>query len=481
MRDKNRNDRLSGFSGSGKIRCNIKNNVFYIFLMICYVSCTSSSTKEAKIITYEEASVFNMDVNVQFIDSSIILPAGSSIEIQDSYKNFELDFECKTQQSTIGAITFHTSGGDIKKGYEVFINNNDEPDEWRKTGGLTAIRNFGKRTCGNDVWFPIKVTVVGKQIKTFVNNIPVVEYTESEQPYRESTYEDRLLSEGNFIFSCNSGEPLKIRNIRVKPLPNDSIPGSYGINEQEDDIIKLHQRNFPTIDCHIHVKGGVTKLSAGRVSRKYGITYAVAPNCGQDFPIKNDQQLLEWLANNKQGPFLMPMQAEGREWTGMFSREAISQFDYVFTDALTWSDRKGRRLRLWIPEDTFIEDEQAFMDELTDVTCRIIETEPIHVLANPTYLPEILVEDYEKLWTDKRMLRIIDAALKHNIALELNNLNRIPSFRFVKLAKDRGVKFTFGTNNANFGEIGKMEYLIDVINECGLTASDLFMPVSKNF
>lgn len=480
MREINKNAWLNIFSGSNNIKCYVENVGFYILLMLC-CACTSTSTKEAKITKYEEASAFSMDWNVQYYDSCIILPAGSSIEIKESHKNFELKFECKTQEGTIGAINFHTGGGNIKKGYEVFINNNPETGEWRKTGGLTAIRNFGKRTCGNDVWFPVKVTVVGKQIKTFVNNVPVVDYTESEQPYRELEYEERLLSEGNFIFSCKSGESLKIRDIRIMQLPDDSLNNSFAINEQEDDIIKLHQRNFPTIDYHIHVKGGVSKFSAGRISRKYGVTYAVAPNCGQDFPIKNDVQLLEWLANNKHEPFLMPMQAEGREWTGMFSPEAISEFDFVFTDALTWNDRKGRRLRLWIPEDTFVDDEQSFMDELTDVTCRIIESEPIHVLANPTYLPDILMNDYDRLWTDKRMLRIINTAVKHNVALEINNLNKIPSSGFVNLAKQQGVKFTFGTNNANYEEIGKMEYLIDMINDCGLTASDMFIPVSKNF
>lgn len=480
MRDKNKNGWLYIFPDSCEIKCNVNNIGFYIFLMLC-CACTTTSTKDAKIIKYEEASAFSMDWNVQYYDSCIIVPAGSSIEIKESHKNFELDFECKTQQGSIGAINFHASDGNIKKGYEVFINNNPETDEWRKTGGLTAVRNFGKCTCGNDVWFPVKVTVVGRQIKTFVNNVPVVDYTESGQPFRELEYEGRLLSEGNFIFSCKSGEPLKIRDIRIMQLPDDSLNNSFAINEQEDDIIKLHQRNFPTIDYHIHVKGGVTKFSAGRISRRHGVTYAVAPNCGLDFPIKNDAQLLGWLDNNKHEPFLMPMQAEGREWTGMFSQEAISQFDYVFTDALTWNDRKGRRLRLWIPEDTFVDDEQSFMDELTDVTCRIIESEPIHVLANPTYLPDILMKDYDRLWTDKRMLRIINAAVKHNVALELNNLNKIPSSGFVNLAKQHGVKFTFGTNNANYEEIGKMEYLIDMIHECGLTASDMFIPVSKNF
>ena len=43
------------------------------------------------------------------------------------------------------------------------------------------------------------------------------------------------------------------------------------------------------------------------------------------------------------------------------------------------------------------------------------------------------------------------------------------------MAKDRGLKFTFGTNNvdANFG---KLEYAIEAIEACGLTPDDLWFP-----
>lgn len=452
----------------------MKHLITCTFLMLC-VSCGfPERTKEIK---NNEVSAFEQAGRIEFTDSCITIYAGAEIRSKESYKNFELTFDCKTGENVLGAVYFHTNG-DPTTGYEVFINNNIEPDEWRKTGGLTAVRNFGKRTCDNDTWFPVRISVIGKQIKTWSNNIPIVDYTEPERPYRESEYTKRLLSEGHFVFKCESGESLKIRNITIKQFPNDTISKSYAKNEQEDDIIKLHQHNFPTIDYHIHTKGGLTSGGAERISRGLGVTYAVAPNCGLDFPIKNDAQLLEWLTENKNKPFLMPMQAEGREWTSMFSQEAISQFDYILTDALTWSDSRGRRLRLWIPEDTFVDDEQQFMDELTDITCKIIETEPIHVLANPTYLPDLLRSDYDRLWTEERMRRIIDAAVRNKVALELNNLNRIPSYRFIKLAKQAGVKFTFGTNNANMEQLEKMEYLVDAIRECHLSSSDMYIPVS---
>lgn len=451
-----------------------------IIIAILATCCSCKYTQRITTINNADRSAFSRPGNAIFSDSCITIPPEEYIELSESYKNFELNFECKTGEGATGGIYFHAQKGNLDTGYELFINNNIGIEEWRKTGGLTAVRNFGKRTVNNNQWFPLCITVIGKQIRTYSNKVFVVDYIEPEDPYREEKYKHRLLSSGNIIFKCKSGD-LSIRNISIRTLPEDTVNISTGGNEQTDDIIKLHQRNFPTIDHHIHVKGGLKFEEAERYARNLGVTYSVAPNCGQDFPIKNDTQLLDWLANNQKRPFLMPLQAEGREWTGMFSKDAIAHFDWVFTDALTWRDSKGRRLRLWIPEDTHIDEEQSFMEELTNVTCKILQTEAIQVFANPTYLPENLVKDYDRLWTEERMLRIINTAKENNIALEINNLNKIPSFNFIRLAKDKGIKFTFGTNNANWDQLGKMEYLIEAIDKCGLTASDMYIPESKNF
>ena len=61
---------------------------------------------------------------------------------------------------------------------------------------------------------------------------------------------------------------------------------------------------------------------------------------------------------------------------------------YVFTDSMTWTDNRGRRLRLWIPEELgAIPDAQEFMDTLVARTVGIFEQEPIDIYANPTFLP----------------------------------------------------------------------------------------------
>ena len=49
------------------------------------------------------------------------------------------------------------------------------------------------------------------------------------------------------------------------------------IDEAKDSAIRLHQRDFPVLDFHVHLKGGLTFDWALARSRKLGINYAIAP------------------------------------------------------------------------------------------------------------------------------------------------------------------------------------------------------------
>ena len=51
----------------------------------------------------------------------------------------------------------------------------------------------------------------------------------------------------------------------------------------------------------------------------------------------------------------------------------------------------------------------------------------------------------------------------------------IPSAKIIARAKERGIKFTFGTNNGN-ADFGRLEYALDMVDACGLTASDIWFP-----
>jgi len=232
--------------------------------------------------------------------------------------------------------------------------------------------------------------------------------------------------------------------------------------------------DFPLVDYHVHLKGDLTYEKAVDHSKASGISYGVAVNCGLGFPTQNESAALTWLESMKGSPFLLAMQAEGREWMTMFSPEVINRFDYVFTDAMTYTDGSGKRVRLWINDEVTVTDKQQFMDDLVGRIETIISTEPIDIYVNPTFLPECIAGEYDQLWTDQRMLRVIDAAVKSKVAIEINNRYRIPSEKFIKLAKKHDVKFAFGTNNTD-SQMGDLDYCLLMKTRCGLTKDDMFM------
>ena len=244
-------------------------------------------------------------------------------------------------------------------------------------------------------------------------------------------------------------------------------------NRMIKKIAELKKAGYEIVDYHGHLKGGLTMEELLDHSKKTGIEYGVAFNAGIGFPITDDATLLANYNQYKDYPVLLAMQAEGREWVDMFSKENISTFDYVFTDAMTWTDTKGRRMRLWMPEEVFVDDKDDFMDQLVSEIVGVMENEPIDLYVNSTFLPEILQSEYDELWTEKRMDKVIHAAVTNNIAIEINARYKIPSATFIKRAKAAGAKFSMGTNNVD-KNLGTLDYAIEMIEECGLVPSDFF-------
>jgi hypothetical protein len=414
-----------------------------------------------------------------FQEENITVAENSTVMFgKGNYTDFELSMTVRTIGDATGYIAFHT-GKNGKGGYQVSLDNTTigNPQWWTKTGSLFGVRNLTQSTVETNEWFDMTIRVEGKFITVAINDRLVVDYVEPATPYRTAENARQLLSHGKFTMSNTGGGVIEIKSINVTPINSEmdiAWQQMTAIDETADHIIRLHQENFPVIDYHVHLKG-MTGDEAAALSRRFGINYVISPNCGIGFPITNDAQAIHFVDSMKGQPFLLAMQGEGREWPTTFSKEVREKFDFVFTDALTFTDTKGRRTRLWIPEEVIIENEQQYMDLIVAKTMEVIMNEPIDVYVNPTFLPEVMNDRYDYFWTDARMDKVIAALFESGVALEINERYRIPNKKFVQKAKDAGLKFTFGTNNmdANFG---KLEYCIELKYEVGITASDMFIP-----
>lgn len=404
-----------------------------------------------------------------------------------TFKNFEFEAEVMAKRGANSGIYFHTAFQDAgwpAKGFEVQINNTYAGDaqyqERRKTGSLYGIRNVYSALARDDEWFRVRIAVRGKQVTVRVKDEVTVDYTEATPPAVDGDYKDRVLSAGTFALQAHDpGSTVSFRKIRVRRLPDDLVTttAAPAVDETYRELLRLGGANFPVVDYHTHLKLGLNLDGALKRWREQGIYAGIAVNGGLSFPVSNDAALDPFLAQLRGKPVFVAFQAEGREWVRLFSRRALAQFDYVFTDSMTWTDDSGKRMRLWIDNEVgTIPDAEKFMNTLVDRTLKILDTEPIDIYVNPTFLPKQLAPRYDELWTPDRMDKVVTGLAKNGIALEINNRYRLPGLGFIKRAKQAGVKFTCGTNNASADDLGRMEYCIEMIRACGLTWQDMWVP-----
>ncbi len=240
--------------------------------------------------------------------------------------------------------------------------------------------------------------------------------------------------------------------------------------------------SIPLVDYHVHLEGVVTLEKALQLSKERGVRFGIVEHAGTKanrYPglLSTDEDLKRYIAKLEGKPVLKGIQAEGLDWMTCFSKEVVAQLDYVLSDALTFPEKDGRRVELWLPSVT-IEDKQDFMDRYTEFNVQVMAREPLDIFANPTFLPDCIAKEYDVLWTPSRMKKIIEAAVQYKVAIEINSRYRLPSLSFLKLARKAGAKFSFGSNIHGL-DVGKLDYCLEAAKELGLRPKDVFTPAPR--
>lgn len=464
-------------------------NILILLVLITFMSCTKTENNWKELFNGKDLAGWKANENPESfrVENGLLVCSGERshlfYEASEPFRNFELVAELKTMPLANSGIYFHTGfqeSGWPSKGYEVQVNNThigaNNYRETRKTGSLYAVRNVYYQPVIDEEWFTIRIKVVENHVEVYVDEKMVVDYIQSENPYRGEDFRERLLGEGTFALQAHDpNSTVYFRSIKVRSLPEGEKQQLKVDEAWDTTVTELMEKGLPLVDYHTHLKGGLTLEELMENSLLLGINYGVAPNCGLHFPVTDDISLAAYMDTVRGQPIFRGMQAEGREWITLFSPEAVAKFDYVFTDAMTFTDYKGRRNRIWIKEEVWVDDKQQFMDQLVGKIEAIFSQEPVDIYVNPCVLPDVLMPEYDQLWTKERMERIVKVLADNGIALEINARYKTPSAEMIRMAKNAGIKFSFGTNNTG-RELGRLEYCLQMIEECGLTADDIFMP-----
>ncbi len=158
-------------------------------------------------------------------ESSHLFYVGERKEGMESFKDFELELEARSEPNSNGGIFIHTdfvtrdAALHLAKGYEIQLNSSAK--EKRKTGSLYAVVDLTASPVDESQWFKVRVTVRGQRITIHLNDKLVVDYTEPPNVTRPPERAGRKLNPAGGGIAFQAHDPRSVfyyRNVRVRTL-----------------------------------------------------------------------------------------------------------------------------------------------------------------------------------------------------------------------------------------------------------------------
>lgn len=276
--------------------------------------------------------------------------------------------------------------------------------------------------------------------------------------------------------------PAKTVRVVLYKVKGNVASSNYP-NSRTLEMLKAEcaNRGIVITDWHVHIRGGLTPAMAAERERLSGIRSSAMENHGREWEIFDNVRLKAFAdearkatVNGRRLP--VGIQVNDRDWFRQIDAETRARFDYILADTMIMGKLpNGRAKRLWLVTDLAqIGDPEKWMEDYMKMNLQILD-EPISILANPTYLPAPLNAMADRLWTPERMKAIIAKAVQRGIALEIQAESPYPRPAFLKLAKEMGAKFSFGTNNYDAAPKDLSRWL-EAIVWLDLRPSDIWQP-----
>ncbi len=382
-------------------------------------------------------------------------------------KNFELSADVMTYPLANSGIYFHTTyqeEGWPEKGYEVQINTTHpgggDYKEVKKGASLYGVRNVYKAFAKDSVWYNLNILVEGKHIRIKHDGMLTVDYIESSNPRQASG-----------TFALQGHDPLStvfFKNIKLKILP-DSAGNSVKVPaEPYPKIIEAQEENFAFIDTHVIDDNTFNIDNAIQEFYKTGINIGVVADAPT---LADNNTLTNFISKYSKYPVFLGITNSND--SRPIDNETIQKFDYVIGEITKFKSKSGKTIDVHSGDK--ISNTQSFMDDYVAAIITKINSGTIDIWANATLLPSSLASDYNKLWTKARMLKVIEAAKKNKVGIEINNTLRIPGIDFLKLAKEQGCLFANG-GIYNDNKTTSPDYFLEAITQCALTYKDIYIP-----
>ena len=234
-----------------------------------------------------------------------------------------------------------------------------------------------------------------------------------------------------------------------------------------EQVGRLKAKGISLTDYHIHIRGGMTPEKAFDWMKQTGIRSGVLENAGKDWPLSDNVKIKTFIDDARKFPeLLVGLQVNDRDWFKTITSDLRAKLDYILADPMIMDGQK-----LWLENEYKIDDENAWLEKYFN-HCMTVVNEPITIFANPTYLPNRLVRRYDDFWTKERMTKFIEAAVKNNVALEIQAGTNFPNKMFIELAIEKGAKITIGRNNSD-DRVNELKRSLDWLEELNVKPSNM--------
>jgi hypothetical protein len=150
-------------------------------------------------------------------------------DLKDSFvrfKNFELEVTTRCDGRANSGVFFHTdfsvsnAKNHLAKGFEAQLNNT--PRDNRKTGSLYLVVDLNQSPVDETKWFKMRIKVQDKHINIYINDKPVVDYTEPTPVKPPAGHGGRKIDPNGGAIALQGHDPTSVyyfKDIRIRRLP----------------------------------------------------------------------------------------------------------------------------------------------------------------------------------------------------------------------------------------------------------------------
>ncbi len=346
-------------------------------------------------------------------------------ELKDGFKNFEIDVWVKTFKLANSGINFHTKYQEIgwPSGFEIQVNNTHigEGDyiEYKKEASLYGVRNLYKAFSKDSVWVNIRAKVESNRVQIWLNGMKTVDYVQTEMTQSGV----RRLGTGTFSLQGHDVlSKMQYKSFRVRRLPDDAKSNMTAptFGAWHDSLRVWSGRQFAFVDVNPHSEMSPEILAKYVYETGVNMAFVKSPSDAAMLSAAQGFPLFKGIKVNAKNLASLPM---------------TSIADYVVGES---SDIKTAQ--------------------------NLLSSGKINVWAHKG-----------KALSTKDAAALLDVAKQNNVAIEIDNEMKTPSVEVLKLAKSKGLKFTF-SGLAPVAQFEKSTYVFDAIKGAGLDYKDIYVP-----